>query len=359
MTDLFQVSPLKVGCGKFYHGKGLIALLPGEIKRLGGKALIIGGPSSIDLVMKAAEADLNSANVTFQVIRHRAQCTTKWAEDYAKMALEGGYTVLVGCGGGKVIDEVKGASYFSDLPIITVPTSLATCVATSMVAIMYNDKGQRAPAITLKKEVDICIADEDLIGSAPQRLMAAGILDDIAKMPESYHKKMNVRDYRDCSLEEFIQILNSRGIYDFLLGEGRDLYDKGRNARRFHDAILTNLLHTSIVSGFADGSGQLAIAHATYDFMRNYNTEKAAAFLHGEIVAVGLMIQMTFNGYPESEIQKVRDLMAYMHMPLTLEDIQFEISPHGLDFFVSKVAEATSLSGTDVELLRKSVKAAL
>ena len=170
---------------------------------------------------------------------------------------------------------------------------------------------------------------------------------------------MNVRDYRDCSLEEFIQILNSRGIYDFLLGEGRDLYDKGRNARRFHDAILTNLLHTSIVSGFADGSGQLAIAHATYDFMRNYNTEKAAAFLHGEIVAVGLMIQMTFNGYPESEIQKVRDLMAYMHMPLTLEDIQFEISPHGLDFFVSKVAEATSLSGTDVELLRKSVKAAL
>lgn len=359
MTDRFHVSPLKVGCGKFFHGKGLVALLPSEIKRLGGKALFIGGPSSMDRVMQAAEADLISSKVTYQIVRHEAQCTTQLAEKYAGMALEGGYTVLVGCGGGKVIDEAKGASYFSGLPIITVPTSLATCVATSMVAIMYNDKGQRAPAITLKKEVDVCIADEDLIRSAPRRLLAAGILDDIAKMPESYHQKMNVRDYRDCGLEEYIQILNSRGIYHFLLGEGRDLYDNGKNAKRFHDAILTNLLHTSIVSGFADGSGQLAIAHATYDFMRNFNTEKASAFLHGEIVAVGLMIQMAFNGYPESEIQKVRDLMAYMHMPLTLRDIHFDVTPDSLDFFIGKVAEATSLSGADVDLLRRSVHAAL
>ena len=360
MNDILHVSPLKVGCGKFYHGKGLITLLPGEIRRLGGKALIIGGPSSIDRVMKAAETGLVAAGISFQAIKHQAQCTEQWAKEYAKMALDGGYTVLVGCGGGKVIDEVKGASFFSDLPVITVPTSLATCVATSMVAIMYNDEGQRSPAINLKKEVDVCIADEDLIGAAPRRLLAAGILDDIAKMPESYHKKMNVKSYRDCRLEEYIQILNSRGIYEFLLGEGRDLYDHGKDAKRFHDVVLTNLLHTSIVSGFADGSGQLAIAHATYDFMRNFNTKKAAAFLHGELVAVGLMIQMTFNGYPESEIQKVRDLMRYMQMPLTLQDIDFDISPDSLNFFISKVSEYSNLVGAeDFELLRKSVQAAL
>lgn len=360
MTNISEVSPLKVGCGKFFHGKGLIALLPGEIKRLGGKALIIGGPSSIERVMSAVEGGLVSAGVTFKTVRHTAQCTIEWAEKYAEMALGGGYTVLVGCGGGKVIDQTKCASCFCGLPVITVPTSLATCVATSMVAIMYTGNGQRDKDVTLKKEVDVCIADEDLIGTAPSRLLAAGILDDIAKMPESYHKKMSVRSYRDCSLKEYIQILNSRCIYDFLMGEGRDLYDNGINAKRFHDAVLTNLLHTSIVSGFADGSGQLAIAHATYDFMRNYNTEKAAKFLHGEIVAVGLMIQMAFNGFEESEIQKVRDLMSYMHMPLTLSDIDDDVSENALDFFIEKVAKSVKLSNPgDVALLRKSVKAAL
>ena len=41
MKDIFSISPLKVGCGKFFHDKEVIGLLPSEIERLGGKALII------------------------------------------------------------------------------------------------------------------------------------------------------------------------------------------------------------------------------------------------------------------------------------------------------------------------------
>jgi glycerol dehydrogenase len=179
-------------------------------------------------------------------------------------------------------------------------------------------------------------------------------------MPESYHKKMYVRSHEDCALTEYIQIINSRAIYEFLMSEGQDLYDNGIHAKRFRDAILTNLLHTSIVSGFADGSGQLAIAHATYDFMRNYHTAAAAEFLHGELVAVGLMIQMAFNGYPDEEIERVRSLMRYMHMPLTLRDFHYDVSEEGIEFFLKKIAEATGLKeDEDLALLKKSVAAVL
>lgn len=356
MKDIFSISPLKVGCGQFFHDKGVIGLLPSEIERLGGKALIIGGPTTLPLVMDAARAGLGSADITYQTIVHSGQCTVAAAKDYAIKAVDEGFTVFVGVGGGKVIDEVKAASYFSGLPIITVPTSLATCVATSMVAIMYNDKGQREPAINLKKEIDVCLADENLIGTAPVRLLAAGILDDIAKMPESYYQKMHVKSYRDCLLEEYIQIVNSEAIYEFLMGEGRDLYDNGKDAKRFRDVILTNLLHTSIVSGFADGSGQLAIAHATYDFMRTCNTENAAAFLHGELVAVGLLVQMAYNGYPDDEIQKVKSLMEYMHMPLNLQDIKYDTSAESVDRYKKYVMNACDISSdADVRLLENSI----
>lgn len=38
-----ELSALKVGCGKFFYGKNVLSQLPGEILRLGGKALIVGG----------------------------------------------------------------------------------------------------------------------------------------------------------------------------------------------------------------------------------------------------------------------------------------------------------------------------
>lgn len=50
------VSALKVGCGKFFHGEGVISLLAGEIMRLGGKALLVGGATGIGRAIAEAFA---------------------------------------------------------------------------------------------------------------------------------------------------------------------------------------------------------------------------------------------------------------------------------------------------------------
>ena len=354
-----DISPLKVGCGKFFHGKGVIDLLVPEIQRFGGRALFIGGPTTLDLVMNSISDKLKESSISYIQYKHTKQCTTEWAHKYAAIAHENACTVLVACGGGKCIDTVKCASYYSDLPIITVPTSIATCVASSMVAIMYDEMGRRGPAITLKKEVDVCIADDNLIGTAPRRLLAAGILDSIAKLPESIHQK-NVSSYNDCTLREYIQIINAKGIYEFLVNEARDLYANGREAKRFNDCILTNLLHTSIVSGFADGSGQLAIAHATYDFMRNYNTKRCASFLHGEIVAVGVLIQMAFNQDAPEEIDNIRNLMKLMDIPLDLKSINFDCSESNIKLFTEVLATVSKITTkAELDLLAKAIKSVI
>lgn len=92
------VSALKVGCGKFFHGEGVISLLAGEIMRLGGKALLVGGPTSVDRVMDAARESLDAAGVSCVVRRHTDYCTVAWAETYAALARSEGCTVLVGVG---------------------------------------------------------------------------------------------------------------------------------------------------------------------------------------------------------------------------------------------------------------------
>ena len=354
-----SVSALKVGCGKFFHGAGVIHLLPREILRLGGKAFILGGPTSMKLFLQTAAADLKKAGVTYFSRIHTEHCTAAWAAQYASLVRQENCTVLIGVGGGKCLDLMKCVSTLTGLPIITIPTSIATCAATSMVCIMYNEKGQRAPAVKLEKEVDVCIADTDLIASAPPRTLAAGILDSMAKMPECFHQK-DISSYRDCPFTEYMQTINSRAIYDFLSGEARELYFKGRASSRFEDAILIHLLCTSIVSGFADGSGQLALAHATYDFMRNHNTENSCRFLHGEIVGTGLLIQMIYNRMEQQAIEHYKALLHDLDSPCSLKEIGYPCSPEKIDFFVKTIAlDANVPQGELMERLRSAVALAL
>jgi Glycerol dehydrogenase and related enzymes len=338
-----EISALKVGCGKFFYGKGVLEQLAPEIFRLGGRAFVIGGVHTLPLFLKHVNTMLEDSNIFYYTETFHGECTAEKAQKYADLANTGGYSVFVAIGGGKCIDQVKCASVFSGLPIITVPTSIATCVATSMVAIMYNDLGQRAPAVNLKKEVDVCIADRDLIASAPERTLSAGILDSLAKYPESVHQKKGYT-YKDCNLKEYIQMINAKGIYDFLINEYSNIYQKNKECELFDDFILTNLLHTSIVSGFADGSGQLAIAHATYDFMRNHNTKNAASFLHGEIVGVGLILQMYFNEMPKEEINRIRNSMKEMQMPCNFRDLNYAESKENISLFLDIVCSECSIT---------------
>ena len=74
------VSALKVGCGKFFSRRGSDLLLAGEIMRLGRKALLVGGPTSVDRVMDAARESLDAAGVCYlRIRRHTDYCTVAWA----------------------------------------------------------------------------------------------------------------------------------------------------------------------------------------------------------------------------------------------------------------------------------------
>lgn len=311
---------LKVGCGQFFYGEDMISQLAPSIKRFGGRALLLGGPSSVERVLNAIEQDLLANDIQIIVCKHTDPCTKDWADRYSQMAKDNGSTVIVGVGGGKVIDQAKAASCIADLPVITVPTSIATCVASSMVCIMYNEKGQRDGEISLEKEVEVCIADRALIAAAPKRFLAAGILDSMAKLPEVRQK---VENCGNPTALQRIQIANSQGIWDYLTEHGCEVYDNLEQSEYFDEVILTNLLHTSVVSGFAAGGGQLAIAHAVYDGMRTYFTEDCKEYLHGELVAVGILIQMHYNGASSEELAEVKRMMEYMHMPMNLREMGF------------------------------------
>lgn len=350
---------LRVGTGKFFYGQGSIEKFIPEILRLGGKPFIIGGPSSIERIRTLTAEPMSEDGIPAIFRVHDGACTRNAATAYSAEALACGCTVIVGVGGGKCIDLSKCASTFSGLPLITVPTSLATCVASSSVCIMYHEDGTPDGSVAMEKEVDVVIADSEILAGAPNRLLAAGIFDSIAKLPEVIHH-CDIRSYRDCPIEKYICTVNSQAIYDFLTGEAENVYFNGLSSGRFTDFALTILLHTSVVSGFSCGVNQLAIAHGLYDFMRRSFTKEAAPYLHGEIVAVGVLIQMAFNGVPEQKREDLRRLMNLFCMPATLKEIGFPQTDESVRMLMDYLIPATGLNVlTDSDRLRQAIEAAM
>lgn len=336
-----MLQELKVGVGRFVVGTDAIDQLKSEMEYFGEKALIIGGPSSVDRV--ESKVDLKQMGIVY---RHEGACSKRWAEEYSAILKREKCDLVIGIGGGKCIDLAKCIATYADCPVITVPTSAATCVASSAVCIMYTDEGKADGSVAMNREVDVVVADTELIRSAPKRLWGAGMVDSLAKLPEVIHN-LKIKSYKDCDLNKYICFVNAKAIWEFILGEGCGMADEIHTSDKVEDMIITNLIHTSVVSGFSSGSGQLALAHGLYDFMRREFVEEARDILHGEIVGVGLIMQMYYNGDDPREIKRLTDFMKYFEMPMTLADIHFQDTIEHRQKLIDYLKEKTAVEDID------------
>ena len=353
---MVETQNFRVGSGKFLIGTDAVKRLADEVLHYSKAPIVIGGSSSVDRVLETQATRFQEMGIMPCIRKHTGECSRTWASRYAEEAKDHTCGVVLGIGGGKCIDLAKAVATLADLPIITVPTSIATCVATSSVCIMYTDEGKPDGSIAMNREVDVSIADLSIILTAPKRLLFSGVFDSIAKLPETIHNSP-AQTYAACGLEKYICIENSRIIYSYLIEESERIsreYPKV-DENEFKNLVLTNLLHTSIVSGFSLGLNQLAIAHGLYDFMKRCFTRESKDSLHGEIVAVGILAQMAFNGESDSEIMKMKAMMERTGIPATLPAIGFVPTQENVDELIQYLMQATHIKASEREKLYKSL----
>ncbi len=97
----------------------------------------------------------------------------------AKHASVGDYDVCIGFGGGKVLDVAKYAAFVAKIPYICLPTTLSNDSLASPFSVMATD-GHNRKTFGCKIPTGI-IVDTDVIRSAPESQLKAGIGDTICK----------------------------------------------------------------------------------------------------------------------------------------------------------------------------------
>lgn len=135
-------------------------------------------------VLAEISRDFNGAEI-YEVV----DATYDIAAGLAKYMSMHGIKVIIGLGGGKVLDTAKYAAYISQAVYISLPSTLSNDSMASPLAVLEMENGGR---MTLPCKIPTAIiVDTDMIGAAPKSQLLSGIGDNVGKYSAVYDWKIS------------------------------------------------------------------------------------------------------------------------------------------------------------------------
>ena len=346
-------SSFRIGCGRYIEEAGALAQIGAEIRRLGHAPLIVGGRTALSLTHDTFTASVRTACSKFEVITHAGTCSEERAKELADLCLHNGYDVIVGVGGGVIMDFAKLCGHFAALPVINVPTSSATCACYTPLSVRYTPEGKTVGSLHYEREVDCVIADTAVIATQPVRLLLAGVFDALAKFVEIRQRYRGDTsdvplglDYAYAMAEHSYRVLTERT--DAAITAMRS----GQITADFEQVVFTTLAATGVISGIARGSNQCALAHKFYEITRVLFPESARPYLHREIVGVGLLLQNHFNGEEERNAELLTMMRKY-GMPASVKAIGADMSGDMFEEYIRRLTASSAVDGSNPEQCRR------
>lgn len=313
---------IKLGAGRYRQGPDVLEHSGEEIARIGKKVFLLAGHHAFAAVQERLMPSLLAAGLQWELMLYQGFCSYEAAKAIAERCKETGCDVLCGIGGGVIMDLAKIAGEFADLKVVNIPTNGATCAAITTMSVIYTEEGAYHGNHRYDHDVEAVLVDTKVMAAQPTRYLAAGILDAMAKKIEMMNGRPELNlENTDYALYSAFRI--AENTYDLLEKYGeKAIEDVGaqRLTREVDMVVFVNIALTGMLSNITKSYGQAALAHTLYYAVRTHFFQEAAASLHGEIVAVGLFLQLYYNRLNQKRVE-LAQVMARFGMPLTLEEI--------------------------------------
>ncbi len=276
------VTPMLLSPTQVVRGAGILSQMGGAIARLGQRPLVIGGDQT--LVALASQLDETLAQLHDARISYSTDCSENALARLRDAVTTHEADVIIGLGGGKALDTAKLIAFQCDLPIVTVPTSAATCAAWTALSNVYSDAGAFLYDVPLSRCPELLILDYDVIQTAPQRTLVAGIGDALAKWYEA-----SVSSGASTQTLIVAAVQQARVLRDLLFQKSAEaLAEPGGEA--WHEVVDASVLLAGVIGGLGGAQCRTVAAHAVHNGL----THLLACHdrLHGEKVAYGILVQL-------------------------------------------------------------------
>lgn len=287
------------------------------IKLYGHRALVIGSRMSFYAAEEKLFSSFKKNNIEYSKALFEGFPNEKLFTQLTALAQEFHADVIIGLGGGRVLDTAKVVGNQYGAFVVAIPTIAATCAGWAASSIIYDEEGAFTGGAFNKNSPQLIIADTRIIASAPSRYIKAGIIDTLAKFYET--EPHLVYANQDLTLRHAAD--TARLAYDQLTGDLdkvlKDL-DEGYVSVEVSNTIDSVLYLAGLVGSLAYKL-YVGFAHSFYNTVTKLPGTRNR--LHGEKIAFGLLVQFVLQKKTPEEIRKELKIFKKLDQPLTLGEI--------------------------------------
>ena len=310
-------STLMVAPAQVVRGSGILSECGPLIARLGQRPLLVGGDRTLRAAMPFLTemlSDLKVAQVSYQT-----DCCETALAKLRQAVSDHGADVIIGVGGGKALDAAKLLGHQVKQPVVTIPTSAATCAAWTALSNVYSEQGAFRYDVGLPVCPNMLLLDYELVATAPKRTLIAGIGDAIAKWYEasvsSGHSSQTLiigavqqaRVLRDILFQKSVAALENPGGADW------------------REVVDASVLMAGVIGGMGGAQCRTVAAHAVHNGLTQIPASHN--MLHGEKVAYGILVQLRLeemesgNALAVAARQQLLRFYTQIGLPMTLGDL--------------------------------------
>ncbi|PHJ63898.1 oxidoreductase [Nostoc linckia z18] len=309
---------LTIAPAKVIRGSGVLPAAAAEIIGLGNRPLIVAGEGTLAIGQENLQPILENQHLQTAQASYSPDCCEASLKSLRKAAKEHKADVIIGVGGGKALDTAKLVAQQLQLPVVTIPTSAATCAAWSALSNVYSEDGAFLYDVALSRCPDLLILDYDLIKTAPQRTLIAGIGDAIAKW---YEASVSSGHLQDTLIIAALQ--QARVLRDILLQKSAAAL-KEPGSEVWREVVDASVLLAGVVGGLGGAQCRTVAAHAVHNGLTHISGHGS---IHGEKVALGILVQLRLeemlqnNQLAASARQQLLKFYAEIGLPQKLSDL--------------------------------------
>ncbi len=266
---------------------------------------------------EAMYADGDSQLITYE---YTGEITSEKIDKIAEGVAEFAPTVVVGMGGGKTMDTAKAVSDKFHATTVIIPTTASTDAPTIGLSVLYNENGEHIGARHYAKNPDLVLLDTEIIAKAPIRFFVAGMGDGLATFVEARANfTSNSPNYVGKGFRTTIAVKAiAEACHKTILEKGVSAMlaaKQGLCTVDVEDVIEANTL----LSGLGVQNASCAGAHSVAEGITIL--EPCTKFLHGELVAFGILVQLVMEGRSKEEIKEMYDFFNAVSLPTTLSNL--------------------------------------
>ena len=319
-----------------------------EITKLTNRPLILGRSTFTNNLRSKILADLEILNLNVNSAYLQFDCCYEDISRVKNIILKNNHDSIVAAGGGKVLDSGKYIADCLNIPCITVPLSASTCAGWTALSNIYTKDGQFIKDVALGSCPKILVYDHNFIQTAPSRTLASGVADALAKW---YESSITSSTIHDGLVQQAIQI--SRVLRDQLLIDGEKAFKGEFETNPFwRNTVEACGLTAGLVGGIGGEKCRTAAAHAIHNAITQIITPNK--FLHGEIVGVGLLLQLRLeemknnNKLADQSIKQLLVLMKELNLPTTIGQLGINVFENNN---LEKIADFTCRDKSEIHFL--------